>query len=761
MLADVLDRTSDQLAEEIVRRSAATGAAEFPIAGDRKLRLRKLVEELAEALRRGGIDDPAQPFAGPISMPDQMHQLRERKLVQRHVIGQIERRQLRASLREATIVARWSGQTESARLREQNQRLCALLDGMSDSAALLAPDGRILYCNRRAFQRLHQWVRVAREDVVGKTFAELGVSTEFMIGCSRDQLVPLARMHDSRELSFLGRTRQIKLDALYESDGSVGAVAVVVREIHGRKLAETRLALLTKLNALIGVSDPDQLAEALVQVPIPELADWCIINMIENGRIRRTFIANRDPSMAPLREAILRAPPPWDRHPLWQELLTGGFQLLSEVSDDLLRRIAANEERCRLLSQVGIRSLMVMPLVSRGQIIGIFSFAYTKESGRRYGRDAPALVEEVGLHAAHSFENARLMKELKSTQARFRVALAAARTLVFEQDAALRYIWAYNPVAPSDVVGKTHEESFRPEEAATLTRIKKRVVDEGASVEEELDLKFAGDETRHYRERIEPVRDQGGQVVGLIGAATDITEQQQMRERLAEELSFHEKMTGILSHDLRNPLTAITMAADRLSQSPEPSPTARDQAQRIRRSAGRMKEMIDTLLDFTSLRFLGRFSVSRVPADLGEITRAAVDELRVIWPEQPLELELRGDTRADCDPGRMSQAVSNLVANAVTHGERGTPVHICVLGAERQVELKVRNWGAPIPSDLMPVLFQPFRRGARADRAPRGLGLGLHIVEQIAIAHGGTVRARSTAQEGTTFTIRLPRDARR
>jgi signal transduction histidine kinase len=193
-----------------------------------------------------------------------------------------------------------------------------------------------------------------------------------------------------------------------------------------------------------------------------------------------------------------------------------------------------------------------------------------------------------------------------------------------------------------------------------------------------------------------------------------------MRERLAEELSFHEKMTGILSHDLRNPLTAITMAADRLSQSPEPSPTARDQAQRIRRSAGRMKEMIDTLLDFTSLRFLGRFSVSRVPADLGEITRAAVDELRVIWPEQPLELELRGDTRADCDPGRMSQAVSNLVANAVTHGERGTPVHICVLGAERQVELKVRNWGAPIPSDLMPVLFQPFRRRSRAARPRAG-----------------------------------------
>jgi signal transduction histidine kinase/GAF domain-containing protein len=756
MLADVLDRTRDQLAEELAHRSASAWPLELP-AVSRRVRLRTLVQELIEALRSGGSEDAAQPSTTLTSTADQAHELHERELVQRYLIGEIEQQHLEASPRETAIVARWALQAERARLRQQCERMSALLDGVNESTAVLAPDGRILYCNRRAFERLHQLVRVPRDEIIGKTFAQLGLTPDLVVGISLDQLVPAARGRESRELTFLGRAKESQFDAIYRPDGAVGAVAVVVNDIHRRKLAQVRLALLSKLGAQVGLSDPDQLAEALAKVPIPELADWCSVNLLENGRIRRTFVAHSDPSKAPLRDAIMRNPPPWDRHPLWQELLTGGFQLLTEVSEDLLRRMAANEERYRVLSQLGIRSLMVAPLVSRGQIIGIFSVAYTADSGRRYGRDAPALVEEVALHAAHAFENARLMKDLKASESRFRIALAAARTLVFEQDAALRYVWSYAPVARGDVVGKTHEETFPPDEAAALTKLKRRVLDEGVNVDEELDLTFGGKESRHYRETIEPMRDRVGKVVGLIGAATDITEQQRMRQQLAEELAFHERMTGILGHDLRNPLTAITMAGDRLLRGEHLSQTGHDQALRIRRSASRMKEMIDTLLDFTRMRFLGRFSLSTVPADLGDISRGEVDEMRGIWPEQLIELEVRGDVRGEWDPARMAQVVSNLVGNAVTHGEHETAVHVSVEGDGHEVKLEVHNWGPAIPPDVMPVLFEPFHRGRLADRSPWGLGLGLYIVQQIVAAHGGTVCVESTAEHGTTFRVRLPR----
>ena len=126
-----------------------------------------------------------------------------------------------------------------------------------------------------------------------------------------------------------------------------------------------------------------------------------------------------------------------------------------------------------------------------------------------------------------------------------------------------------------------------------------------------------------------------------------------------------------------------------------------------------------------------------------------------LWTDGAIPMLKRME--AEWDPARMSQTVSNLVGNALTHGERGAPVHVSVHGDEREVDLEVHNSGPPIPSDLLPVLFQPFRRGMLEDGTSWSLGLGLYIVDQIVAAHGGTVSVRSTAQEGTTFTVHLPR----
>src|SRR5262249_18718137 len=155
------------------------------------------------------------------------------------------------------IVAGWVAGVERRRLREQNQQLCALLDDVQASAALLAPDGRILYCNLRAYQRLHEVACTGRDEIIGKTFAEIGVSSEYVVGCPVERLVPLARAHESVEMRVLGRTKESQFDAVYRPDGTVGAVAVLIHDIHNRKLAEMRLALLTKLSTLVGMSDPD------------------------------------------------------------------------------------------------------------------------------------------------------------------------------------------------------------------------------------------------------------------------------------------------------------------------------------------------------------------------------------------------------------------------------------------------------------------------------------------------------------------------
>jgi signal transduction histidine kinase len=169
-----------------------------------------------------------------------------------------------------------------------------------------------------------------------------------------------------------------------------------------------------------------------------------------------------------------------------------------------------------------------------------------------------------------------------------------------------------------------------------------------------------------------------------------------------------------------------------------------------------MSEMIATLLDFTRLRAYGKMAISPVPTDLGALAGEVVDESRAAEPDRTIGLDLRGDLRGPWDPGRLKQVVSNLVTNALHHGDPRKPVQITVERLGTEVTLKVKNAGPPIPVELRPVLFEAFTRRP-SDTSPCGLGLGLYIVRQIAVAHGGTIDVESSAEAGTTFTVVLPR----
>ena len=173
-----------------------------------------------------------------------------------------------------------------------------------------------------------------------------------------------------------------------------------------------------------------------------------------------------------------------------------------------------------------------------------------------------------------------------------------------------------------------------------------------------------------------------------------------------------------------------------------------------------MSRMIDHVLDLTRSRLGGGIPVSPQRTDVRAVAQAVIEELRAAHPQCELRWD-PGGAANPCgwwDPDRLSQVVSNLVENAVTYGCAESPVLVKLFDDDQAVKLEVHNAGAPIPSELMPVLFDPFRRGAPRD-APRGegLGLGLFIADQIVRAHGGTIDVRSSVPEGTCFTVRLPR----
>jgi signal transduction histidine kinase len=240
----------------------------------------------------------------------------------------------------------------------------------------------------------------------------------------------------------------------------------------------------------------------------------------------------------------------------------------------------------------------------------------------------------------------------------------------------------------------------------------------------------------------------------FVGAVMDISAARELEQALA----FRDQVMGIVGHDLRNPLSAVHGIVGLAQLDDGLTPTARGQLAQIDRAASRMHEMIETLLDFTQTRFAGKLPISPAPTDLHKLCARVVEELVVGHPRRTIALEAHGDASGTWDPGRIAQVVSNLVGNALTHGDSGAPVRLSIEGEAGGVMLKVHNRGPAITPGLLPILFEPFRRGTSPDApGPRGLGLGLHIAKQIVIAHGGTISVQSSAEEGTTFCVALPR----
>jgi signal transduction histidine kinase len=225
-----------------------------------------------------------------------------------------------------------------------------------------------------------------------------------------------------------------------------------------------------------------------------------------------------------------------------------------------------------------------------------------------------------------------------------------------------------------------------------------------------------------------------------------------LSERQAAEL--REQFIAVLGHDLRNPLAAID-AGVRLLERPGGEAQAAMVRASMRSSVGRMTELIANVLDLARARLGGGLQLNRaLGANLEPALEHVVAELRSGQPDRKIETEFSLAQPVPADAARIGQMLSNLVANALTHGDSAAPVKVRAAATPEAFELSVSNTGAPIPPETMERLFQPFFRAGVA-RPGDGLGLGLYIASEIARAHGGELNASSTADE-TRFTFRMP-----
>lgn len=243
----------------------------------------------------------------------------------------------------------------------------------------------------------------------------------------------------------------------------------------------------------------------------------------------------------------------------------------------------------------------------------------------------------------------------------------------------------------------------------------------------------------------------------IIGRTLEAEERLEAQELLVaherKTLKTQEEFVAILGHDLRNPIAALQAGLRQMGREPL-SDKGRNLTLLMQSSLHRMAELVDNMMLHAKSRLGGGIGISARPdVDLVETISNVVQEIRIAAPERLIELDLSFAAPVSCDPARVSQALSNLISNAINHGAPDRPVLVRGQRTDTEITISVSNEGDPIPQERQADLFQPFKRGSEDQNT--GLGLGLHIAHSIAQAHNGKLSV-ACHDRVTTFTLSLP-----
>ncbi|HET9626279.1 MAG TPA: PAS domain-containing protein [Kofleriaceae bacterium] len=315
---------------------------------------------------------------------------------------------------------------------------------------------------------------------------------------------------------------------------------------------------------------------------------------------------------------------------------------------------------------------------------------------------------------------------------------------------------AYFQRCAADLLGDGWLALIHPDDVDGCTQRWAASIATGQPYEVEFRLRRHDGAYRWHLARANPDRDANGTILRWFGTNTDVHDAKLALAEVQSRAEYEQRLIGIVSHDLRNPLNAISLAATLLAAQPL-APLAAKTVTRLQRSADRATRLIADLLDFAKARIGSSIPINPRPTNLREIIEQVVDEFQVVAPSRIIRVGHAGDERGTWDADRIAQVIANLVGNAIQHGTATQPITV-----ESRIEgddamLAVWNDGPAIPDAELAELFEPFKRGRNAGAARGSMGLGLYIAREVVSAHGGSISVASQGGRGTCITVRLPR----
>ncbi|HEX5689373.1 MAG TPA: PAS domain S-box protein, partial [Roseiflexaceae bacterium] len=374
-------------------------------------------------------------------------------------------------------------------------------------------------------------------------------------------------------------------------------------------------------------------------------------------------------------------------------------------------------------------------------------------------------------------ERKRSEEALRVSEERLRIALQASPITVYAQDADLRYTWLYNPspgYSADETIGKLDSDIAPPEDAARLMALKRRVLATGQGVREEVHVAGIGGDL-YFDLSIEPLRDANGAVVGVTGAAHDITARKQAEiERAAlleseqaaraeaqEAVRVRDIFFSVAAHELKTPITSLLGNVQLIRRRSAREGFLNERDHRafdvVNAQTLRLNRMVEALLDVSRLE-TGQLSLEQAPLDLGALTEQVIADIRSSLTQHTIVFEMpENELPISGDALRLEQVLQNLIQNAVKYSPGGGEVHIRAWQDGSSACVAVSDQGIGIPLEAQARLFTRFYRASNVNpQQISGMGIGLYVVKEIVTLHGGSVTVDSVEDQGSAFTICLP-----
>jgi PAS domain S-box-containing protein len=506
--------------------------------------------------------------------------------------------------------------------------------------------------------------------------------------------------------------------------------------------AQRRFRFLAEASALLTSSlDYETTLGRVADLAVPYLADWCVVNLVADGELRRIAVAQQASTGAGW---VQRLDADAALGPA-AVVGTGEPQIVPSVGEEQ----DGEQEHVQKLRELGLRSYMCVPIKARGRALGALSFA-TAESGRRYGEGDLNLAEELARRAATSVDNARLFREVQErAQAANVLTHVGDGVFMLDRDSVIR-LW--NPAAEA-ITGLRR--------ADVVTRRAGDAIPQWESLAAEVPVVGSPRAAvRPHTVHLElPDRELWlsmsgvGFDEGIVYAFRDLTE-----ERALEKMKTD--FVSTISHELRTPLAAIygsgkTLSRDDLTLSDDRRTALLDV---IVDESNRLARIVEDVL-LASRLDAGVLQVAIETCDSAEIVNSLAVSRRIHAPPNiEIVVTPHPPVRVTADANRLLQVLRNLVDNAIKYSPNGGRVEIAVQQADGRVQFRITDEGIGIPPGERERIFEKFYRlDPELTRGVGGTGLGLYICRQLVHHMDGQIWIEAADGKGSVFVVELPR----